>query len=150
MAKEIIRHTGFSIAKLAKVFKVHRDTIYDWMGEYPDFSDGVRQGRKIFDGVAIERCLVKRALGYRFTETTRERSTGGEMVVTKKVSKFVPPDIASIKHWQVNMDQANWADKQRLVINQKTELEISDEDRRIAKEFSSAFAKEAFEKLKEG
>jgi hypothetical protein len=111
MAKEIIRHSGFSIPKLAKVFSVDRATVYRWMGEYPKFCDGIRQGRKIFDGIAIERSLVRRATGYRFTETTKEPNADGEMITTKRVSKIVPPDVAAIKHWQTNMDQANWKDR---------------------------------------
>lgn len=114
MAKEIIRYSGFSIPKLAKVFNVNRATVYNWMGEHEEFLDGVRQGRKIFDGITIERSLVRRATGFRWTETTQEPNEEGELVVTKKVKKFVPPDVAAIRHWQINMDSAHWSDKRQI------------------------------------
>lgn len=113
MVEEIIKEGGFSIPQLCKVFKVKsRSTIYDWMDDYPEFSDGVRKGRKAYDGDKIYSALKKRAVGFKYTETTRELDDDGELVVTKKVSKNVVPDVAAIKHWQVNMDQANWAERQ--------------------------------------
>ena len=69
-----------------------------------------------------------RALGYRYTETTKEpvghidRVTGEvttSLEVTKKVRKHVIPDVGAIKHWQVNRDSENWSDKQQREITGK-------------------------------
>ena len=37
MAEEMIRYAGFSIAKLAKIFKVQPKTIHNWMGGMTSF-----------------------------------------------------------------------------------------------------------------
>ena len=112
MALEIIRHSGFSIVGLAKVFDVERKTIYNWMGDNDEFLHSINEGRKIFDGIGIERSLVRRATGYSYTETTREPDADGNMVVTKRVKKHISPDVAAIKHWQVNIFPERWRDKQ--------------------------------------
>jgi len=112
MAMEIIRHSGFSILKLSRVFDCGTKTVYNWMGEHPEFLHGINAGRKIFDGIGIERSLVRRATGYTYTETTKEPNSNGEMVITKRVKKHIAPDVAAIKHWQVNMQSERWKDKQ--------------------------------------
>ena len=124
MAKEIIRHTGFSIAKLAKVFDVKPQSVYNWMGEHQEFFESIRDGRKIFEGIKIERSLVRRATGYRFTETTREKTDDGNMEIVRKVTKHVAPDVAAIKHWQINMLQAYWSDKQKHEISTPPDSKI--------------------------
>jgi len=111
MVEEIVRIGGFSIPKLAKVFQVDRATIYNWMKEHAEFFDGVDSGRRVFEGLQIERGLVRKAVGIRYTETTQEPDQTGEMKTTRKVRKYIPPDVNAIKHWQVNRDQSRWKDR---------------------------------------
>jgi len=132
MALELFRSVPFSVVKLAKVLGVQRSSVYNWMGEHPEFLDSIRQGRKIFDGQKIERSLVRRATGYRYTETTEEYDEDKSLKSVKKVKKTVPPDVAAIKHWQINMDQANWADKQRV------DVDITERVEKVVLEFVSA------------
>ena len=120
MAMELFRSTPFSIAKLSRVLGVCRATIYNWMGDYPEFLDSISQGRKIFDGQKIERSLIRRATGFRYTETSEEFDEDGNLKSIKKTRKLVLPDVAAIKHWQVNMDQARWSDKS--VVKHEVEL----------------------------
>ena len=116
MAEVIIRIGGFSIPKMSKVFNVSRATIYNWMNEHSTFLDGITRGRKFYEGLEIEKSLVQRAKGFQFTETTKELKDG-EMITTKKVKKFIPPDVAAIKHWQVNLYPEKWKDKQDLGVS---------------------------------
>lgn len=126
MAKLCIEDSGFSMYKLAKLFNVSRSTIYAWIDTHKEFSDGVKQGRKHYEGIKIHKSLVKRAVGFGYNERTREskfdpETNQNKLVVTKIVRKYYPPDIASIKHWQVNLDPQNWKDKQNLEIGVKLE-----------------------------
>jgi hypothetical protein len=116
MAFEIIRESGFVISKLCKVFAVSKATIYNWMDDYPEFLDSLGRGRDHYEGLVIHRSLVRRATGYRYTETTQEPSIdeGGGLVTTKKIRKTMPPDVSAIKHWQVNRDPDHWKDKKHV------------------------------------
>ena len=124
MAKLCIEDSGFSMYKLAKLFDVSRSTIYKWIEDHKEFSDSVEKARDKYDGIKIHKSLVKRAEGFAYIETTQEAKPvifkhadgaeeiqGDRLLVTKKVRKYFPPDIASIKHWQVNRDPGKWKDK---------------------------------------
>jgi len=78
MAQLCIEDSGFSMYKLAKLFDVSRSTIYRWMEEEKEFSDGVEKGRCTWEGLKIHQSLVKRAVGFTYTETTKERATNME------------------------------------------------------------------------
>jgi len=68
-----------------------------------------------FTGPKIQKALEKRAVGFRYTETTQEVDPEtGEMVTVKKVRRHYPPDVAAIRHWQTNRDPENWADKKEI------------------------------------
>ena len=144
-AELLISESGFSLVKLAKLFKVKdRQTIYDWMKAHPEFSCAIESGRDTWNNAKIKRALAQRAAGYKYTETTKERvvekDDGGnsveKLVVTKKVRKSVAPDVSAIKHWQVNRDSENWHDSRNIDITPKGNfgvkwiIEKEDEDER--------------------
>jgi predicted DNA-binding transcriptional regulator AlpA len=126
MAQLCIEDSGFSMYKLAKLFGVTRSTIYRWIEFEKEFSDGVKIGRKVWEGQKIHKSLVKRAVGFRYTETTSETDDSGVLKITKKVSKYYPPDVAAIKHWQSNMDPENWKDRQSFEIENKEPIPLDD------------------------
>jgi len=130
MAKLCIEDSGFSMYKLAKLFSVDRSQIYRWMERYDEFRNAVETARDVYDGIKIHKSLVKRAEGFAYVETTQEAKpvikvnpdgseevTDSKLMVTKKVRKYFPPDIASIKHWQVNRDPEKWKDRQSVDLN---------------------------------
>jgi hypothetical protein len=80
----------------------------------------------VWEGQKIHKSLVKRAVGFRYTETTSETDDSGVLKITKKVSKYYPPDVAAIKHWQSNMDPENWKDRQSFEIENKEPIPLDD------------------------
>lgn len=114
MVERIIRYGGFSIVKIAKIFGVCKNTIYNWMADHDEFYLAIDKGRKLFDGIQIENALVRRATGYRYNETTLEPQANGGLAITKVVRKSVAPDVAAIKHWQANMQPERWKDRQEI------------------------------------
>lgn len=121
IAELVISESGFSIAKLAKLFKVKsRSTIYDWIRDHEEFSDSLRRGRKNFEGDKVSRALAKRATGYRYTETTYElEKDTNRLIVTRKVKKSMPADVGAIRWWQTNMDPDNWKDSKNVDLTSK-------------------------------
>ena len=119
MAQLCIEDSGFSMYKLAKLFNVDRATVYRWLEAEKEFRDGVDQGRNTWEGLKIHDSLVKKAVGFTYTERTQELDLTGKMRLTKKVRKYYPPDVAAIKHWQVNRDPERWKDKQDIDLKVK-------------------------------
>ena len=88
------------------------------------------RGRDEYDCVTAEKCLKKRVQGFRYTETTRElvgkrehsaeidpvtgeavvKIVGEEpqLVVTKKVSKVIAPDVKAIEFLLTNRNPDRW------------------------------------------
>ena len=127
-AELLVSESNFSIAKLAKFFKVKkRQTIYNWMKKYPEFLDAIEHGKDNWNNQKIKKALARRAAGYRYTETTKERvvekDENGDpvekLVVTKKVSKSKAPDVLAIKYWLLNRDPENWKDLKNVDLTSK-------------------------------
>ena len=69
----------------------------------------------------VENALLKRALGYEYTEVTKEYVPDvGKMTVTKEVTKQVIPDTTAQIFWLKNRKPGDWRDK-------PTDLSLEDE-----------------------
>lgn len=82
---------GLTDEQIAHNMGIRRETLYDWKKKYPNISNALKKGKEIVD-IEVENALLKRALGYEYTETTRERIVdsrqkkrhGGETALTEK------------------------------------------------------------------
>lgn len=97
---------------------ISRETLYQWKNKYSDISDALKRGKEVVD-IQVENALLKRALGYEYTEVTREvceNAETGEMElrVTKKVTKEVVPDTTAQIFWLKNRRPDKWRDKQDI------------------------------------
>ena len=111
---ELIK-AGKSVTQVAKIIKVHRDTIYEWKSRNKKFSDILTTAQDDFNCGRVETSLLKRSMGYRFTETTQELDKDTqEIVTTKKVRKHVIPDTGAITFFLKNRDPARWKDKHEI------------------------------------
>jgi hypothetical protein len=124
--------SGATNLQLAKMFGCCRNTIQNWMREYPDFKAAILDGRDVFNVATAETCLLKRLKGYSYTETVREQApmlppallegiddkTAKELfdilnknlVVTKKTRKHVPSDSTSLLFFLKNRARKRWPD----------------------------------------
>lgn len=109
---------GFSDLKLSKLFGCSKSTINNWKKEHPEFLDSIVAGKDEFDCLKAEDSLLKRVNGARYTETTKEliknpdfdislpedKKTNPKMIlaVTKKVSKYIPPDTQALRFFLPN------------------------------------------------
>jgi len=112
---------GYTDIKFCKLLEIGRRTFNDWREAHPEFAEAVQEGKDEFDTDRVEGSLKKRALGFRFTEKTREpcliRKKGQtpelidvEMTVTKTVGKVVPPDTVAAIFWLKNRRRDRWRD----------------------------------------
>lgn len=63
---------GLTYEQIATNMGIARSTLNEWVNKYPDISDTLKKGREVVDR-QVENALLKRALGYSYKETTKER-----------------------------------------------------------------------------
>lgn len=111
---------GLTDEQIADNMGIKRPTLYEWKKRHPDISDTLKKGKEVIDR-HVENALLKRALGYRYDEVTREPGTvedeeTGElkrvMVETKRVTKEVQGDTTAQIFWLKNRKPEQWRDKQ--------------------------------------
>lgn len=99
---------------------VVESTYYEWKRRFPTLAAAVADGKEVVD-VKVENALLKRALGYTYTETKREGTVNGIKNGTAKITvieKTMPPDVAAIIFWLKNRKPEVW----REIITETQEL----------------------------
>jgi len=104
---------GLTDEQIAHNLGIGVATLYEYKNKYPEFSEALRRGKDDID-IEVENALLKRAMGYTYEEITRERDKDGNMVVTKRVTKEVLPDVTAQIFWLKNRRPAVWRDKQDI------------------------------------
>ncbi|MDF2873342.1 MAG: transposase [Sporomusa sp.] len=112
---------GLTDEQIASNIGITRTTLYEWKKLYPDISDALKRGKEVVD-IQVENALLKRALGYQFTEVTRERvynesTQKHKFEITKKVVKEVQPDTTAQIFWLKNRKPAEWRDRKEIDAN---------------------------------
>lgn len=103
---------GLSDEQIAENMGISRSTLNEWKNKYSDISDTLKKGKEVVDR-QVENALLKRAMGYRYTEVTKER-VDGSLVVTKQVTKEVIPDTTAQIFWLKNRKPNEWRDKKDI------------------------------------
>ncbi len=105
---------GLTDEQIADNIGISRSTLNSWKDKYSDISDTLKRGKEVIDR-QVENALLKRALGYEYTETTREYIPElDEMKTTKKVTKQVAPDTTAQIFWLKNRKPDKWRDKREV------------------------------------
>lgn len=100
--------SGLIDEQIAHNMGIARSTLNDWKKKYSDISDALKKNKEAAD-MEVENALYKRALGYTYTETTKEYG-----IVTKEVTKEVVPDTTAQIFWLKNRQPERWRDKQEI------------------------------------
>lgn len=120
---------GLTDEQIAKNVGIACSTLYVWKGSYPEITEALKKGKEVVD-IQVENALLKRALGYAFTEVTKERVAerdpetgeiiGSSMIVTKEVIKEVTPDVTAQIFWLKNRKPEAWRDVKNIDANVQT------------------------------
>ena len=100
---------GATDKDLARIMGVSLSTLYEWKRLYPKISEAIKKGKDVVDA-QVENALLKRALGYEYTEKMIEESSDGYK--TRKTIKFIPPDVTAQIFWLKNRRPDAWREKQ--------------------------------------
>ncbi|WPK12251.1 helix-turn-helix domain-containing protein [Lysinibacillus louembei] len=89
--------------------------MYEWQNKYSEICDALKRGKEVIDR-QVENALLKRALGYKYDEVTKEmvEDGSGRLEVTKVVTKEVQPDVTAQIFWLKNRKPVEWRDKQQV------------------------------------
>ena len=105
---------GHTDKELCIFFDVCEATLNNWKHQHPKFLESIKKGKDIAD-VEVVMALRKRALGYKYTETT----TDSESDVIKVVEKEVAPEVSAQCFWLKNRQPSKWRDKQEITVTEE-------------------------------
>ena len=100
---------GLTDEQIANNMGVRRETLYDWKKKHPNISNALKKGKEVVD-IQVENALLKRALGYEYTEEKVEISEKDGKKVVRTV-KHVAPDTTAQIFWLKNRRPEKWRDK---------------------------------------
>lgn len=113
---------GLTDKQIAHNMGISYSTLRVWRDKYSALSAALKKGKEVIDR-EVENALLKRALGYKYKETTKERTeqrdSEGKLVsvdlsVTKVVEKEVVPDVTAQIFWLKNRKPEEWRDKREV------------------------------------
>lgn len=107
---------GLTDDQIAHNIGINVKTLYDWKNKFGNLSNALKRGKEVVD-IMVENALLKRALGYKYDEVTRESKWNEveeewQLVETKRVRKEVAPDVTAQIFWLKNRKPTEWRDKQ--------------------------------------
>lgn len=103
---------GLTDEQIASNMGITAKTLYEWKKKFSEICESLKKGKEIVD-IQVENALLKRALGYEYTEvkTKKELGTVTEVTTTKK---FIPPDTTAQIFWLKNRKPEQWRDKREV------------------------------------
>jgi len=112
---------GLTDEQIASNIGINVKTLYDWKNKYGNICNALKSGKEVID-IQVENALLKRALGYKFTEVIKEsiynpKTERFEFRVSKEVVKEVQPDTTAQIFWLKNRKPHDWRDKQKLLVD---------------------------------
>ena len=115
---------GLTDEQIAARIGITTSTLYDWKNKYSEFSEALKRGKEVVD-IEVENALLKRALGYDYTEERVERSHEGgkKSIKTVQTVKHIPPDTTAQIFWLKNRRPDRWRDKQQIEHSGTLEVE---------------------------
>lgn len=101
---------GLTDEQIAHNIGITAATLYVWKNKYPEISETLKKGKEVVD-IHVENALLKRALGYEYTEERVEISDkDGKKVI--RTTKYIPPDTTAQIFWLKNRRPDRWRDRQ--------------------------------------
>lgn len=112
---------GLTNEQIAYNMGIAVSTLYEWQNAFVEISEALKKGKEVVDR-EVENALLKRALGYSYTEEIYENDS-----LVKKVVKHVQPDVTAQIFWLKNRKPQVWRDKQVLEMDSTMAVKIVDD-----------------------
>lgn len=106
---------GLTDEQIAKNIGISRKTLAEWKKKYSNICDTLKKNKAVVD-FEVENALLKRALGYEYTETKTIVSENGTR--TETTVKQVVPDTTAQIFWLKNRKPDDWRDKRETTVKE--------------------------------
>lgn len=101
------RRQGVPVAKIATDYiGISGRAFQKWRNESQQMQEAVLAAKEV-SNLSVEEALLQRATGYDYWEETHEL-VEGQLILTKKVKKHMPPDVKAIMHYLYNRLPNRW------------------------------------------
>jgi len=110
---------GLTDEQIAYNLGVAYSTFKEYKKKYPDLMATLKKGKEVVDR-EVENALLKRALGYEYTEEKIEISDDGRKII--QTTKHVPGDTTAQIFWLKNRKPNEWRDKRDVDIKGNMEI----------------------------
>lgn len=110
---------GLSNKQIAQNIGIREGTIYEWIKNYPEFSEALKKGKEVIDR-EVENALLKRALGYQAEETktyVKDDGNGKKNKHVEKVKKHLAGDVTAMIFWLKNRKPEEWRDRKETELS---------------------------------
>ena len=103
---------GLTDEQIAKNMGIVSSTLREWKNKHSAISAALKRGKEVVD-IEVENALLKRALGYDYTEEKVKvsKENGKKAIKTVQAVKHIPPDTTAQIFWLKNRRPAQWRDK---------------------------------------
>ena len=109
---------GLTDEQIARKMRISCGTLYDWKNRYPEISEVLKKGKEVVD-TEVENALLKRAMGYDYTESWEETQPDGT-VRARTMYKHMPADTTAQIFWLKNRRANVWREKQVVEVSEET------------------------------
>ena len=107
---------GLTDVQIARELTISESTLNLWKKKHAEFSESLNKGKELVN-VLVEGSLLKRALGFEYVETTKTRNKEGKLKTTRKVTKYIPGDVAAQFIWLKNRKPNEWRDRKEITVD---------------------------------
>lgn len=109
---------GLTEVQIAQKMRIGMSTLSDWKNRYPEILEALKKGKEVID-IEVENALLKRALGYDYTESWEEIQPDG-YVRTRTMRKHMPADTTALIFWLKNRKPEVWREKQVVEVSEES------------------------------
>ena len=110
---------GMRDEDIAKKLGIALGTYYEYKNRHVEFNDAIKKGRQPVD-FKVENALLKKALGYSYTEITHEYKIEGgkqKLIGKKRVRKHMPASEVAQIFWLKNRRPDGWKSDKNIEVN---------------------------------
>lgn len=117
------RREGCSMEDISNIIGIGSTTFYRWYKGNKELADVLGMASNIVNG-KVENALLKRALGYDDIDEVEELIEG-ELRVTRRVTRHVPPDVRACLEWLYSRRPDRWHRMQQDNGDEQKEIEAA-------------------------
>lgn len=115
---------GLIDSEIARRMGISLSTLYNYKNEYPILAEALNRAKAEADFV-IKESLYKKAKGFFYEEIEEILNDEGEVLRTKRIRKYSPPDTKAAQMWLQNREPDEWREKKDLTIEQDLVIDVS-------------------------